>query len=343
MPALATATATRELRQLLEPFTHSASTSANALRIDRIDLDGVAMRSWPIEGGRFEQRSNGDMIAIQPMLQATRSFVATYGGERVQIDRNTRVAVGHEIARAHPDWFEPADDLISVGARSRSARPTRPPTRPKLQPARSVMVRPARAAIPPPPERPKYKVALRDTRSRASVTISEFAYEVIQKECLRMAPFHNLETGGLIAARTVRSWDTSVYVVDARGPGPRSKHMVNEFRIDLTGDVQLERDFASAENDIGEAGQWHTHPSGGATPSPPDLDTWADALRYTNKHRGSGLYVGLIATPGWRGSWRSPQLTAYVVRRGESEYHGYVCEPAAVNVQGQRAPTWIAP
>jgi Prokaryotic homologs of the JAB domain len=338
MPALTPTRSTGELRTLLEPFTRSASTGA--LRLDRIGLDGAAMRSWPIEGGRFEQRSNGDMIKIQPMLQATRSFVATYGGERVHIDCDTRVAVGHEIARAHPDWFEPADDLVTASARSHSTTPARPATRPKPRPARSVTMRPAAATIAPPPKMPRHKVALRETQSRASVTISEFAYEVIQKECLRMAPFHNLETGGLLAARTVRSWDTGVYVVDARGPGPRSKHKVNEFRIDLTGDVQLERDFASAENDIGEAGQWHTHPSANATPSPPDLDTWADALRYTNKHRGSGLYVGLIATPGWRGSWHAPHLTGYVVRRGESEYHGYVCEPAAVSVRSATGGGW---
>jgi hypothetical protein len=133
------------------------------------------------------------------------------------------------------------------------------------------------------------------------------------------------------------------YVVDARGPGRKSEHNVGAMRIDLTGDTQLERDFASAENDIGEAGFWHTHPSGNATPSPADLDTWADALRYTNKHRGSGVYLGIIATPGWRGLWHSPKLTAYVVRRGESEYHGYACEPAAVKIQGQHAPTWINP
>jgi hypothetical protein len=312
-------------------------TPAGKLRVDRIDLCGAVMRSWPIEGGQYEQRSNGDMIKVQPMLQATRSFVTTYGGERVEIDRNTRVAVRHDIALAHPDWFEPVDDQVAAGSRSATLTPTPKRRAPRPKP------RPARATIAPTPKQRQYKVELRDTQSRASVTIGEFAYAVIEKECLRMAPFGNLETGGLIAARTARSWDTGVYVVDARGPGPRSEHKVNGFRIDLTGDVQLERDFASAENDIGEAGQWHTHPSGGATPSPPDLDTWADALRYTNKHRGSGLYVGLIATPGWRGSWRSPQLTAYVVRRGESEYHGYVVESAVVNVQGQRTPTWIAP
>jgi hypothetical protein len=337
--SVASTSSTRELRQLLEPFTRSASTAAREVRVDRFDRHGAVMRSWPVDDGRFEQRSNGDMIAIQPMLQATRSFVADYDGERVRIDRNTRVAVNHAIARAHPDWFEPVDDLITPGARSRSATPTSAPARQATRPK----PRPAKATIAPPPKQRQYKVELRDTQSRASVAISEFAYKVISQECLRMAPVGNLETGGLIAARTARSWDTGIYVVDARGPGARSKHKVNEFRIDLTGDVQLERDFASAENDIGEAGQWHTHPSGGATPSPPDLDTWADALRYTNKHRGSGLYIGLIATPGWRGSWRSPQLTAYVVRRGESEYHGYVVESAVVNVQGQPAPTWSAP
>jgi hypothetical protein len=122
MPALATATATRELRQLLEPFMarSAAGTAARALRVDRIDLDGAVMRAWPIDVGRREQRSNGDIVEIQPMLQATRSFVADYDGDRVQVDRNTRVAINHAIARAHPDWFEPADDLVADSARTRS-------------------------------------------------------------------------------------------------------------------------------------------------------------------------------------------------------------------------------
>jgi hypothetical protein len=304
-----------------------------APRRARTQTDETAvMRSWPIEGGRCEQRSNGDIEVINPMLQATRSFVATYGGERVEIDCDTRVAVGHEIARAHPGWFEPAEGLAAIGARSRSATPTRQARRPKP--------RPAKAAIAPPPQLRRHKVSLRDTQSRATVWISDFAYEVIEKECMRMAPFDNLETGGFLAVKTAHSWDQSIYVVDARGPGPRSEHKPNELRIDLTGDIQLERDFANAEASIGEGGQWHTHPSGGTTPSPPDLDTWADSLRYVSDHRGSGLYVGLIATPGWRGSWHSPQLTAYVVRRGESEYHGYVCEPAAVAVRSANGDGW---
>jgi|tagenome__1003787_1003787.scaffolds.fasta_scaffold18107341_1 hypothetical protein len=105
------------------------------------------------------------------------------------------------------------------------------------------------------------------------------------------------------------------------------------MKADFTGDVQLERDFAWAENDIGESGFWHTHPTGDATPSPADLQTWADSLRHVNDHRGSGVYVGLIATPAWRGSWHSPRLTAYVVRLGESEYHGVMVEPAVANVR----------
>ena len=133
------------------------------------------------------------------------------------------------------------------------------------------------------------------------------------------------------------------YVIAEPCIGTKDTACVDVCPVDCIHPRKDEGDFASAENDIGEAGQWHTHPSANATPSAPDLDTWADALRYTNDHRGSGLYVGLIATPGWCGSWHSPQMTAYVVRRGQSDYHGYVCEPAVVNVQGQRTPTWIAP
>src|SRR4051794_30253428 len=119
MTTQASTAPSRALRELLEPFVLRSSTTTGELRVDRIDLAGAALRSWPVEDGRYEQRSNGDLVAIQPMLQATRSFVADYGGERVQISTHTRVAVDHEIARAHPGWFEPVDDLVTSGARSR--------------------------------------------------------------------------------------------------------------------------------------------------------------------------------------------------------------------------------
>lgn len=324
MSAVALMPRTRELRTLLEPFTRSAGLVDPTLRVDRMDLHGAAMRSWPIDDGRYEMRSNGDIEKLGPMLQATRAFTANYGGERVRIDENTRVAVGHEIARTHPNAFVPVGQP-GAAARSRSATSTRQTTRPEPKPAR--------AAVASPPEQPRHKVELRDTQSRTTVRVGSFAYTAIQEECLRMAPFQTLETGGLLAARTTQSWDTQMHVVDARGPGPKTQHRANAMRIDLDGADQLEREFAYAEAGIAEVGMWHTHPRGDATPSPDDLQTLADSLRYVSDRRGSGVYLGLIATPGRHGSWHFPRLAAYVVRRGER--NNYVCQPALVKIAGQ--------
>jgi proteasome lid subunit RPN8/RPN11 len=323
---MTTPTTSRALRELLEPFVlRSSSTATGELRVDRIDLAGAALRGWPIEDGRYEQRSNGDIIEIRPMLQVTRAFVADYCGERVQIDTHSRVAVGHDIARAHPGWFEPVNDLAAPGARSRRATPTRAPaqaTRPKPRP---VTIKP--------PAPPEYTVQLRETQSRAKVSISEFAYEVIERECMRMACFDDIETGGFLAGTVAQSWHKNISICDARGPGARSEHKHSAMRIDLSGDAQLERDFAWSDAGIGESGIWHSHPNGDATPSPTDLDTWADALRYVSDRRGSSLYLGIIATPRrQRGHWNFPHLTAYVIRRDERD--GYICEPAAVTIRG---------
>lgn len=341
MPA--TLPPTHRLREILEPFAEYAAriSTPTTVRVTPFDLEGAVVRSWPVGDGRCEQRSDGNMIELAPMLQATRAFTATYDGSKVRIDKHTRVVVGHDIALAHPDSFAP---MIGVGlnarvasrpaARARSATTT--PTRrdsPSLH--RPPAKRPAVAA----PSPPQYRVELRDTESRAKVTISEFAYEVIERECIRFARFDDVETGGFLAGPVVQSWHRSISVTNARGPGPKSEHKPHELRIDLTGDVQLERDFAWSDANIGEAGQWHTHPSGGPTPSPPDLDTWADSLRYVSDKRGSGLYLGVIATPRkQRGHWNFPTLTAYIIRRGERS--GFVCEPAVVSIRSSTGGGW---
>ena len=272
------------------------------------------------------------------MLAATKAFRARYDGELVDIDLNTRVCVGHPIALKHPDKFAP---LVGVGpnaciashpagatARARSATTTPlylPPTK--------------RSAATIKPSPPQHRVVLRDTRSRTSVSISEFAYEVIERECMRFARFGDVETGGFLAGPVVQSRHRSISVADARGPGPKSEHKPRAMRIDFTGDYQLERDFAWAEANIGEAGFWHTHPGGGTKPSPADLDTWADSLRYIGAKRGAGLYLGILATERrQRGSWTFPKLSAYIVRRGERD--GFLCEPAAVSLPTVTGSSW---
>jgi hypothetical protein len=341
MSALASPRSTRELRQLLEPFTRPASMAGRELRVDRVDLGGAVMRSWPIDGGRREQRGNGDIVELQPMLQATRSFVATYGGERVQINLDTRVAVGHEIARAHPGWFRPVDDPVAGAARSRSRSVTTKPRKPapKATPAAS---RP-KTSVTPVERTPDADIVLRDTPGRATASISARSYQAIADECKRFAHLKDIETGGFLAGPTARSWDTSIQIMEACGPGARSKHLPNRMKIDLGGYADLERDFAWADADIGEIGFWHSHPSFGSTkPSQPDLAALADCWNHVQERRGAGLYLGLIASPSnEHGPWSSPRLDAYVVRRGE--YKGLVCEPVPVNIWGQHVPTWIAP
>lgn len=130
----------------------------------------------------------------------------------------------------------------------------------------------------------------------------------------------------------MRSWNCRLSIVDATGPGEKSRHGVGSVTLDLAASDELAREFAWSGEDIGEIGFWHTHPGGTPEPSPEDLRSWVHALKRLSDHRGSRHLHRPHRHPSERRSWYSPQLYAYVVRRGE--YRGLVCEPVPVSIWG---------
>jgi proteasome lid subunit RPN8/RPN11 len=353
MPA--TLPPTSRLREVLAPFAEYAARNAErapsgepcpaVIRVTPFDMEGAAMRSWPVGDGQCEQRSNGDIEQIAPMLAAVKAFRARYDGELVDIDLNTRVAVGHAIARSHPECFAP---LIGVGINAR-IDPTHAAATTRARSATSTASRiDSEPLYIPKSTRPQVKrwlhapddipVVLRDTPGPVAVSVSESAYNVIKQECLRFADRRGVETGGYLAGNVLRSWDRSVNVCDATGPGPETEHGIGTISLDRSAAQAIPGNHAWTGEDIDELGWWHTHPEGAATPSPVDLASWSRALERIGARRGSGLYLGVIVTPSRSGSWHNPQLHAHVARRGERR--GVVCESAAISVRQYVSGAW---
>lgn len=77
----------------------------------------------------WEWRSNGDIeILAERILECSRTFTATYGGERITLEAGTsRVCSDHELARSHPHHFRPARSLKDLTARAvRAPAPVKP-------------------------------------------------------------------------------------------------------------------------------------------------------------------------------------------------------------------------
>jgi proteasome lid subunit RPN8/RPN11 len=321
-----------ELRRILEPFADRARVE-QLISVTPVggfdDVGDGVVRGWPVDGGRLEQRSNGQLVEVIPMLQAVRSFTADYDGERIEIDTNTRVAVSHDIARRHPEMFVPVDHGSAGMARSRSrgsvtARPRPPVPRPRP---------PAAAPLPSRPEPSatirtggaRSGVDLRETPSPVAVHIPDRVLVFIAEECARFQE-SGYETGGLLAASVSWSWHRRLDVSFARGPGPRAEHHRTVIVFDTASYVALDRELAVHESDYRLAGCWHSHPSGQSLPSETDLRSWLAGLDHIHEAHGSARYLGVIAVP--RPGY-APTLHPYLVSR--PRWGKPICEPAGGN------------
>lgn len=316
MPA--SAMPSRRLREVLEPFVEYAARSGEStLTVSRADLEGAALLSWPVENGKSEQRSNGDLVELQPMLQATRAFRARYDGEWVDIDVDTRVCVGHEIAQKHPEAFVPLD---GVGINARIASANRSATSMSAVTDATPLYLPKRS----PRAADQEHVELRSTRSPVNVVIPDRVRDVIADECSRRP---DAETGGLLAGEISWSWHSSLRVAFAHPPGPKASHHRNRLTMDMDSYAMLSRELAQHESGLVLCGDWHSHPaSAQPLPSPADLAGWLRGLDSVHTEHGSSRYLGVIVTPNKRGQWTSPVLNLYVVSR--TARGRPVCEPA---------------
>ena len=111
---------TGRLREILAPFAeYSARSGGPTLTVSRGDLDGAALRSWPVENGKYEQRSERRLWSRSRRCsrRPRRSALATTASWSTSTWTHAS-PWGTTIALAHPDKFAP---LVGVGLNARIA------------------------------------------------------------------------------------------------------------------------------------------------------------------------------------------------------------------------------
>lgn len=100
------------------------------------------------------------------------------------------------------------------------------------------------------------------------VTITDVALSAIAREALRS--FDGLETGGILLGDDATD---GIVVRHAGGPGPNATRGERTFMRDLDHARRL-ADSAWSEDRSQWIGEWHTHPTGGLSPSEVDLHSY---------------------------------------------------------------------
>jgi integrative and conjugative element protein (TIGR02256 family) len=115
------------------------------------------------------------------------------------------------------------------------------------------------------------------------------------------------ETGGLLLGRGPDAQNV-ITVERAGDPGPGAERRPDYFLRDLAHAREL-ADAAWQESDAVWVGEWHTHPTGPATPSARDLVTYSGLL--TDPDLSFGTFVSIIVVPN--PDWRSSRLLTWVL------------------------------
>lgn len=121
------------------------------------------------------------------------------------------------------------------------------------------------------------------------------------------------ETGGILLG-----YDTGdrLHVVTAGGPGPAAQRSPHRFLRDLEHARAL-ADQAYDHDGSVWIGEWHTHPTGPARPSPLDLKTYT--AHVANAELGFERFLACIVLPCPDHDWAHVQLAAWVVTRTVAE------------------------
>lgn len=208
----------------------------------------------------------------------------------------TRCVDNHEIVRRHPEKW-------SVDGRPRAAAVSR-----------ATITRTKTRGTP----------QLRKGPPRLTVALSESARRVILEEFGTATRSHGVETGGWLYAPVSRSWDKTIDVRIAGGPGKGAEHSPSSYGP--TADYpQVEEELArNGGEHFARVGDWHSHTGTSAEPSPADLDAWQSCFVRANERRGVSHYVGLIAAQDKHSS--RIQLHPFVL--SYDQFDRVIAEPA---------------
>jgi integrative and conjugative element protein (TIGR02256 family) len=112
---------------------------------------------------------------------------------------------------------------------------------------------------------------LSDMRS-ALIRLVAGAAETIRREA--PASGDGSETGGILLGHDL---DDTIHVTIAGDPGPKAERRPDGFLRDLAHSRRLADDAYDEDGSVW-IGEWHTHPSGPATPSDIDMNTYGQLL-----------------------------------------------------------------
>lgn len=115
------------------------------------------------------------------------------------------------------------------------------------------------------------------------------------------------ETGGILLGRGPNT-ENVITVERAGDPGPAAKRRPDYFLRDLTHAHDL-ADAAWQETEAVWVGEWHTHPTGPATPSARDLITYAALL--ADPDLSFRTFVSIIVVPN--PDWKNPCLLTWAL------------------------------
>jgi integrative and conjugative element protein (TIGR02256 family) len=115
------------------------------------------------------------------------------------------------------------------------------------------------------------------------------------------------ETGGILIGRGPDA-DNVITVERAGDPGPKAERRPEYFLRDLAHAQELAA-TAWQEDEGVWVGEWHTHPTGAATPSARDLTTYAGLL--ADPELAFGTFVSIIVVPD--PDWAKTRLLIWVL------------------------------
>jgi integrative and conjugative element protein (TIGR02256 family) len=143
-----------------------------------------------------------------------------------------------------------------------------------------------------------------------SVTITRPVADAIAQHAAMSADGN--ETGGIVIGHDLGD---SLAVTAVGGPGPNATRTPNRFLRDLDHAQQL-ADEAYDDDGSVWIGEWHTHPTGPAQPSPVDLATYADHL--ANPALGFRRFLAFIVLPCPTHQWEHINLAAWVIESDQA-------------------------
>jgi integrative and conjugative element protein (TIGR02256 family) len=115
------------------------------------------------------------------------------------------------------------------------------------------------------------------------------------------------ETGGILLGRGPDA--KNVIIVERAGdPGPDAERRPDYFLRDLLHAREL-ADAGWHEDEAVWVGEWHTHPTGPATPSTRDLITYTALL--ADPDLSFDTFVSIIVVPN--PDWKSPSMLTWVL------------------------------